>query len=505
VSVRRNAVANSIGQCWTIAMGLVFVPLYIDYLGIEAYGLIGMFALLQIWLSLLDMGMTATLSREFARFQADPAGSQPVRDLLRSVEVLGAAAGVVVVLAIYAAAEWIASQWLRVERLPLQVVAQALCLIGVVAGLRILENIYRSSLQGMQRQVELNLVVSIAATLRGAGAVAVLAWVSPTIGAFFIWQALVSVLTIAAAAWLVYSGLPATARGGRFSWLEVQAVWRFAAGTSVLTLLGMAMSQTDKLILSKLLSLEEFAYYSLAFTIASSIRLLTQPVDTSIYPRLIQLLAGKNERDLTRLYHKAAQASAILMGSATALLVVMGEDLLRIWTGNADLAARVYPLTWVLAIGMLLNGLMNGPYYLQMAAGWTGLMVRANAVMFVLLLPLVYVLTLRFGALGGALSWLAVNAAYFLVVVPLMHRRLLRPEMWRWFVLDIGLPVAAAAATLLLLKLMQPTMASTPLMVVFIGAAFLATLLFSAIAAKDVRDELLLRLANWSRRAPRAG
>jgi hypothetical protein len=49
-------------------MGLAFIPLYIKYHGIEAYGLIGLFALLQAWLGLLDMGMTPILGREMARF-----------------------------------------------------------------------------------------------------------------------------------------------------------------------------------------------------------------------------------------------------------------------------------------------------------------------------------------------------------------------------------------------------------------------------------------------------
>lgn len=45
-------------------MGPAFIPRYIKYPGIEAYGLIGLFALLQAWLSLLDTGMTPTLGRE---------------------------------------------------------------------------------------------------------------------------------------------------------------------------------------------------------------------------------------------------------------------------------------------------------------------------------------------------------------------------------------------------------------------------------------------------------
>ena len=51
-------------------MGFIFIPIYISYLGIESYGLIGLFIILQGLLSLLDMGLSPTLNREMARFRA---------------------------------------------------------------------------------------------------------------------------------------------------------------------------------------------------------------------------------------------------------------------------------------------------------------------------------------------------------------------------------------------------------------------------------------------------
>ena len=56
-STKRNIIANYLGSAWNALMGLAFIPLYIHYLGIEAYGLIGVFILLQAWMVLLDMVM----------------------------------------------------------------------------------------------------------------------------------------------------------------------------------------------------------------------------------------------------------------------------------------------------------------------------------------------------------------------------------------------------------------------------------------------------------------
>lgn len=56
--------------------------------------------------------------------------------------------------------------------------------MGLVAALRFVEGLYRGAILGLQRQGWLNVVSSILATIRGPGAVGVLAWVVPTIWAF---------------------------------------------------------------------------------------------------------------------------------------------------------------------------------------------------------------------------------------------------------------------------------------------------------------------------------
>ena len=58
-----NVVANYLGQGWAALMGLAFVPLYVKILGAETYGLIGVFAVLQSCVTLLDLGLTPTLNR----------------------------------------------------------------------------------------------------------------------------------------------------------------------------------------------------------------------------------------------------------------------------------------------------------------------------------------------------------------------------------------------------------------------------------------------------------
>ena len=102
-------------------MGLAFIPLYIRYLGVEAYGLIGLFAILQAWLSLLDMGMTPTLNREMARYTSGAHSQQSIRNLLRSLEVLCAGLAILISISVWAASDFLASDWLRTHDLNVSV------------------------------------------------------------------------------------------------------------------------------------------------------------------------------------------------------------------------------------------------------------------------------------------------------------------------------------------------------------------------------------------------
>ena len=88
MALKQNIAANFVGQGWRLLMSIAFVPIYINHLGIESYGLIGIFAMLQAWMILLDMGIRPALSREMAKFTGGFHDSSSIWRLLRSVEVI---------------------------------------------------------------------------------------------------------------------------------------------------------------------------------------------------------------------------------------------------------------------------------------------------------------------------------------------------------------------------------------------------------------------------------
>jgi O-antigen/teichoic acid export membrane protein len=455
-TLKRNIVANFAGRAWVMLMGLAFVPVYLHLLGVEAYGLIGFFATLQSVLGIMDLGLSLTLNRELARASGRPEEGQRTADLLRTMEavywVLSLSVGLLVVLV----APWIAKNWVNAVNLPPDAVEHAVRMMGLVFSMQAPLALYQGGLTGLERQVSVNLILAVAATLRGAGAALVLWLLSRTIEAYFLWQVLTAAITTGLCAWALWKLIPGGFRRARFDGRRLLDLSRFAMAVSANAVVGIFLTQMDKLILSRLLTLEQFGFYALAGLVASIAWAIILPINTALFPRMVQLHELRDEALLAAFYHKACQFMAAALLPIAILLILFPNELLLLWTRNENIARNAGLLVALLTLGTALNGIASVPAYLQSAAGWPGLILRTNGVLALVLVPAMLVAVPRFGPVGAAVVWAVINCTYLVITVPVMHRRLLRGELGRWYAMDVLMPIAALVAVGLPMRILMP-------------------------------------------------
>jgi O-antigen/teichoic acid export membrane protein len=496
--LKANIIANYLGQAWSSLMGILFLPLYIQLIGIEAYGLIGMIALVQIWLGLLDMGMGPMLNREMARFNTGAIGRQEIHNLLRSCELICLVLAAFTILLLSGLSGLIARYWIQSTTIPSSQVVLAIQSMSIVIGLRFSESLYRSALLGLQHQVTYNILNASLATLRYLGAWGALIWISPTLETFLGWQVLVSSLTVVTLAVILRRRLPPAPGRPRFSLVALHGVSAFAGGVMAISCLALLVTQLDKIILSRILSLSEFAYYSLAGTLANSLQLVTGPISQAIYPRLVELVATGNQAGLATTFHRASQLVAVTTSPAVALLLGFSADAIFVWSNDISLAERVGPILAVLALGTFLNCLLWIPSQAQLAHGWTRLTILSNIVAVSLLVPLLTYTTPRFGALGAGWAWVGLNVGYMIFFVHFMYRRILTTEKWKWYLEDIAGPVAGACLVVCLAWLGRPeSFVYRGWWLVFLGFTWLLATLCSWLLAADLRRSSLSLLTRW--------
>ena len=84
----RNIVANFVGMVWAALMGPALVSIYVRFMGIEAYGLVGILTTLQATFTLLDLGLSTATNRELARYSVQEDAGEAARTLVRTAETI---------------------------------------------------------------------------------------------------------------------------------------------------------------------------------------------------------------------------------------------------------------------------------------------------------------------------------------------------------------------------------------------------------------------------------
>lgn len=434
----RNLIAGLSNSIWSALLGLAVVPFYLKYLGIEAYGLMGFFATTQALLQILDMGMAPTINREVARCNAS-GNLREAGKLLHTLALVYWSMALVIAILIFVLAPWIAGYWLQSKQLSAQTVSYAVMLMGLVVACRWPIGLYQGAVIGAQRITVSSGISLVMTTIGSLGGLMILAYVSPTIEAFFIWQACVSLfytIILRAAAWRIVG----KQTGIRFDIIKLQSIWRFTAGMSGVGLTALVFTQLDKIILSKLLGLAEFGHYMLAITVVTSLSILIGPLFNVIYPQFCALVVIGDTNKLKNLYRWGTRILAMFLFPIAMALAVFSENIIIVWTGNPGLASSVAPLISLLVIGSALNGVMYFPYALQLSYGMTWIPLAINLVLMCFLVPLLIYLTSLYGALGGAMAWLISQVVYVISGPWLTHRFVLKGLGLGWFFEDVGIP-----------------------------------------------------------------
>ena len=440
LSLKKNIFSNYISQIYVALIGILMLPIYIKYMGAEVYGLIGFFTMLQACFSLLDLGLTPTIGRETARYHGGAISALEYRQLYRALSVVFGVIAVVGGGGLFLFSGLIATRWLIVENLPLDEVRFFVQIMAISVAMRWICGLYRGVVTGSEQLVWLSGFSALVATLRFIVVLPVMLGLGFTPFVFFVYQLLVALLEVLGLLLKSRKLLPASRglEGGiGWSFKPVRLILKFALAIAFTSSVWVLVTQTDKLVLSGILPLKEYGYFTLAVLVASGIIVISSPISSAIMPLMTRLHAeGKND-DLIRVYRNATQLICIVAGSAAITLIFCAEQLLFAWTGDSQLVVEVAPILRLYAIGNGLLAVAAFPYYLQYAKGNLRYHLIGSAGMLVVLIPSIIFAASYFGGIGAGYVWLVTNGLFLLGWVAYTHHKLEPGLHLRWLAVDI--------------------------------------------------------------------
>lgn len=407
MSVKRNVLANYLGTGAVALAPLLALPWYLSALGAAQFGLIGFMTLFQAVLGLLDAGMGQALVREMAvRFNVTYKARLKTAALLFGFERIYWLFALFVGGFVGLFAGWIASSWLNLGTLPPSAGRIAVEGAAAIFAAQFPGSVYRSLLVGAQAQVRLNAVMLVGALLRHGGAVvAMVMW--PSLLTYAVWHAGAALLETLARRHLAWKLLDVESTQVAWDAGELRPIWRTVFGLSGAALLGALTVQMDKIVLSRMATLEQFGFYTVAASLALSILQFMYPLVQAILPRAIQLRG--EPAALRRLYIKFSGLIAGLVAAGAVIYMLAGHWLLTIWLNNEKAVAAIYPLLTILLVGTALNTFYNVGYIHWLVHDKVRRVLQVNMVSLMLAVTLVPFLVAWQGSMGATFGWLVIN------------------------------------------------------------------------------------------------
>ena len=477
-----HILANIIGNFVNAFIGIAFVPIFINYIGTEGYGLIGIFASFQTILYLFDMGFSTTLNRELARLSADfETNKTQIVQTVRTFEVTFVVLSLLTTLSAALFSYYLAYYWVNPATLAREDIFYYFCLLSIGFGCMLPKGLYYGGLLGLDKHIAMNVTNVIGVVVKNVGALAVLIWIDASPKAFFEWQAFASFFQTAIMAIALWYYLPKGFFQARFDAKILRGSQYFVLGLTGISITAIIITQADKFILSKYISLQDFGYYSFAALMGGGILQIVGAIFQTYFPKLSQQAAINDTKNLASTYHQACKTMALVILPLTLTIVFFSKSILEIWTKNTDLIDHTHALISILTLGTAINGLVNMPYALSLSGANAPLFIKINSVFIAVLIPAFIVGIHLNGAMGAAYIWLIVNVLYAGFASIIVHRYHLQNHFRRWFFEDT-LPVFLISSIVCsLASFILPTDLTILFKILFLGSVFILSFVLSGL------------------------
>lgn len=467
------------------------MPVYLQYMGVEAFGLIGFFLTLQSWLQLLDFGLSSTLSREMSLYRAGAISVAIIWQRLHSLEWLSGLIAFTTIAGLVLLRNLIVNKWLTFQYLSSDTVSTCIIFMAITAALRWLMGLYRAALVGLERQIWVNCISGFFSTVKFVGVVPLIIYWSADPLTFFAYQGLIGTLEFLTFFIMAYHVLPKSSTSFLPRWDAIQPMLVIAGPMAFITSVWIFLTQIDRLILSKILTLEEYGYFTVATMAASSVLMLVPPLNQVLQPRITILASQGKDEALQKVYRLATQFITTMFLAIGGTLALFSEPILMTWTNNLQATKAAAPILFWYGLANALVGILVLPFMVQFARGYLRLHVIGNILLAFTLLPVLIYTSITQGGVGAGFTLFTARLLFLLFWIPVVHRQLMPNLVFSWPLFDLGPAFFAVFGTLIIGYKLFPTSIDPLSTFILISIIFLTALIAGLLAGNLSREETL--------------
>lgn len=422
----------------------LLVPVMLLYLGATGFGVWTIARVFVSYASLSDFGLSTTITKFVAEYQAKKDPEQLAR-VLSAALLLYMLIAAVILLLVWAMQELLVGLFFASSGPYARDVHFVMMGSMIIFAASLVGSVFSSALNGLQRMDLTNAVIAVywlvngilmyLALLYGYGlrgiiyANASAATLSILLNGFFFFRH--------------FAPVPISLFRSRLD--DLRASLRYGKDIFVISIANSVHLHYDKLLLGSFVSLGAVANYEVASRVIQLMRQVIVLLLNPLVPVASELDAHKREESIKRLYLRSMKYLVVFCVPFFVCIGAFADELLSLWLGEYD--ALILLTLQVLLIPNFIN-LMTGPaYFISIGIGRARLGMYSSVLGLLLNLGFSF-LFLRLigyvGLLAGTFLSLTVEASLFLYLI---HRSL-NVEWGRFFALFIRPLISTVTALL---------------------------------------------------------
>lgn len=394
----RNSVYNLLGMGLPTGVAFVSIPVLIEALGPEKFGILTLIWAVVSYFGLFDLGLGRAVTQQVAVLHHD----DPVRlkDVLLTSNFLLSLFGVCGGLCLAAAAGLIAGSISDVggdgE------VARSILWVAAAMPFVVLTSGHRGALEGVERFGIVNALRVPMGAFTFAAPLAVLMLGHPQLDMIAASLFVGRVVGWAAHALFAERALAGAARFGLASRERAWELLRLGGGMSVSNIVAPFMNYIDRFILAGVGSLSSVAYYATPQELVNRLAIIPSALSTALFPRFASSAAGKGPAT----DHNRLQMIMVALTAPLALvLIAAAHPILQLWIGSEFANQAAVPLQ-ILALGIVPSAVAQVPFATIQARGRSDVTAKLHLLELPVYVIMISVLASYFGAVGAATAWL---------------------------------------------------------------------------------------------------
>jgi O-antigen/teichoic acid export membrane protein len=431
LTVLLNLILTGLSKFYNLIAAVVFAPLYLEHLGIEAFAVISAAIVISAILGVLDSGISPLVLQDLGSFKNDNDG---IKRLLGSYELVYLSV-FGVLLSLYGALYFISNHdanFLSLEKYSLILRYSLVFVLEFCFQLGC--RFYIAALQGLERHVTANIYYLVMAFLRTGFIVIILSFV-PTLDAYFYWQLLVSVLFLVILRRLAYGK-----NGLDFSnpfiykklfWKRLLSLRKMALIACVAVLYG----QADRFVFLLSSDLIKFPLY----TVAGSFALIVTSVGLLLVPLVLPKLNFDSNSMRKDAILRVTHTSCYLLSAVLAVhLVTQGPSILGVFFDDPIIIHEANRYLVLLIIGNYLSSITIALYIRNVSDSRFNDHLAIVGTVAVFSFPLYFLLHNIFGMIGIPIGFVISQLIISILYVTVSAKAIFgRPKIFQFLIVPL--------------------------------------------------------------------